>query len=180
MKLPLDQIIANFGKDISEKSSKLNKAKSIMSIDFPVIQRYTISYLYNGVGSVYSFDCTNEYEYDSLIKFLPKLGIPELANASHVEFSDGVLSFLIENMEKDTIVIYGDRIRYSVPGASVPGANKRSALKWEFLSNDVKVIVTKLPQTKEDVAIAVNKKNEEIFKQLKENDLIDGDGLLIL
>ena len=171
--------ISQVSKEVSELEKTIQEVKEAFCLNVPVTQRFNISYLFKNKGEsiLFSQDETWTVE-EQLTPILARIGVDELAvDGAQAEFTSAVLSYFIDDMineNKDLVTINGSDIRYYIK--SKTGKTKgigSIGIRWKTLSDDVKVIIHRLPETQEDREIAQAKTDSLIFNKLIEIGVVD-------
>ena len=137
--------------------------------------KYVINYMVGSVGmavTISSSEITSES--CQLGKRLAAAGVLELnCEKPYAEISIATLDWMIEEkMRGDTLIIKGSEIRYK-------DANEKRSIKWNFLTDNVQIIITKLELTEEDLAEFRHLQLQEALDAVyKLGYTIDEDGVL--
>lgn len=176
--------IESLYEEMRKIQSKVSKIESCISkTPEEVLFRYNISYFYlgKGISVITNTEEINSIEERALASHLYELGVPNILKESLVEYTDAVLSYMIDKMEeslKTQLVIMGEEIRYKNKN---PNDKRNSnSNKWDYLDSNVMVIVNKLPVLNEDRANAKKVRFEKISKQLKELNVLTEDNKINL
>lgn len=171
--------ITHVSKTVSELEKTIQEVKEAFRLNVPVTQRFNISYLFKNKGEsiLFSQDEVVDVEWQ-LTKILARIGVEELnVEGAHAEFTLAVLSYFVDDMineNKDLVTINGSDIRYYIK--SKTGKTKgigSIGISWKTLSDDVKVIIHRLPESEEDREIAQSKTDSLIFNKLIEIGVVD-------
>lgn len=171
--------ITQVSKKISELEKTIQEVKEAFRLNVPVTQRFNISYLFKNKGEsiLFSQDETWTVE-EQLTTILARIGVEELnVEGAHAEFTLAVLSYFIDDMineNKDLVTINGSDIRYYIK--SKTGKTKgigSIGIRWKTLSDDVKVIIHRLPETQEDREIAQANTENLILDELIKIGVVD-------
>lgn len=170
--------ITQVSQQISALEKTILEVKEALRLNVPVTQRFNISYLFKNKGEsiLFSQDEVVDVEWQ-LTKILARIGVEELAiDGAQAEFTSADLSYFIYDMineNKDFVTINGSDIRYYVSGKSKATGFVSAVIRWETLSDDVKVIIHRLPETQEDREFAQTKTDSLIFNKLIEIGVVD-------
>lgn len=170
--------ITHVSKTVSELEKTILEVKEALRLNVPVTQRFNISYLFKNKGEsiLFSQDEVVDVEWQ-LTKILARIGVEELAvNGAQAEFTSAVLSYFIDDMineNKDFVTINGSDIRYYVSEKGKTTGFVSAVIRWKTLSDDVKVIIHRLPESEEDREIAQSKTDSLIFNKLIEIGVVD-------
>ena len=165
------------------KSKVIQIETSISKNPEEILFRYNISYFYmgKGISVIKNTDEISSTEERNLASHLYELGVPDISQDTYVEYSDSVLSYMIDKMEessKEQLIIMGENIRYS--NKSTSNKKNLNSNRWSNLDSNVMVIVQKLPILVEDISNAKKERFEKISKQLKELNVITADNKINL
>lgn len=176
--------IESLYEEMRKIQSKVSKIESCISkTPEEVLFRYNISYFYlgKGISVITNTEEINTIEERALASHLYELGVPDIEKDSVVEYSEAVLSYIIDKMEensKEQTIIMGEEIRYIKN--EVTNKRSRNSRQWHNLDSNVMVIIQKLPVLKEDMANAKKVRFEKISKQLKELNVLTEDNKINL
>lgn len=173
------QTIATVRKNAEVMQQRVNEIFAIVNDNKVVVpQRYSISYMLGNQGVSRIFTESDIYEEESrLADTLRAIGVAELDDNSLVEHVDGVLSYILEDMKGDTLIIPGSRIRYTAKSQNP--RPRQMTYNWKTLAANVEIIINKLPETDEERKIAENIVTDEIINKLIGAGILNKDGSLI-
>lgn len=159
----------------------LQRANDILAIVnnnvVKVPRRFSISYTLGNQGVTRIFNESEIYAEESrLADSLRSIGVAEFQDDSIVEHQDGVLSYLLDEDQNPgpIIIISGSRIRYTF--TSPERRARHNSYTWKNLSDNVQIIINRLPETVEERKLAEAQKAEEIIAMLTAIGAVDKNG----
>lgn len=140
--------------------------------------KYLIAYMYGDSGISVNIDSDHIYnESMDLVERLIAAGVPELQGhpLAYAEFKTATIDSLIEEkMVNSQLIINGSDIRYRIKNGNKPEP-------WLHLNNKLKVHITRLELTEDDIADYQKSKMADAFDKLKKLGIvIDDNGVFII
>lgn len=140
--------------------------------------KFLVNFMYGANGS--SEIVSSEYIHtgsfqETLVCHLKKLDIPYIEEKDFsAEFVHSTLGYKIEqafNDDQKILIIKGSEIRYY-------DNSKSRNINWKNLNDDVQIIITQLPLTKEDIEDARQKHLQTVIGDIISKEDVEQDNLL--